>query len=133
MNSRDHALELEYLLRLKMVGILQPSASKQVAMDKKFWHFADVARALQRKAPKEFVQFVNELDKRLDIVATYRAPRGSKIVPAIYHDENGSPRIYKWPNGKPKYRLATSPKLATKMGQLRYNESNVEDRIERER
>jgi len=71
---------------------LRLSPSKEVAMHIKFGKFADFVRPLVKKAPNEFEEFFKELQKRIEEVSNFRAPKGTKIAPIL--NEN------KYPNGE---------------------------------
>jgi hypothetical protein len=103
----DLGMEFEDFMRFTILNALHPSPSKQVAMENNFYHFADIVRPVVKKAPEEFKGFMNELEKRMQNVERWRAPRGTVVAVALYHDnrKDSAMEIDKWPNGRPRYKL----------------------------
>ncbi len=97
--------EFEYWLRRDLSWKLYLSKSKQVAMDIKFYEFANLTAPLARKAPQEFKLFFDEFKKIIDEVHKWKCPSDQCISPAMTLDEDGNVNFGKYPNGKMVYKL----------------------------
>jgi len=103
--------EFEYWLRRDLSWKLYLSKSKQVAMNIKFYGFADFAAPLARKAPKEFRLFFDEFKKMIDEVHKWKCASDQCIGPAMTVDEEGNFKFGKYPNGKIVYKLYPKNKV----------------------
>jgi hypothetical protein len=100
-----NSMGFEHWLRFTVPRQLNLSPSKQVAMEKKFDHFADLVRPLEKKAPAEFERFFKALQTKIQEVNTWRAPRGTRVAPSVTDG-----KIETYDNGKLIYHLIETGK-----------------------
>jgi hypothetical protein len=103
--EKDLGLEFEHYMTYTLPWKLNLSKSKCVAVETKFSRFADFARMVAEKAPKEFKLFFGEFTKRCNQIEKWRAPKG---YITCWNTMKGS-EFY--PNGKLRYRLAKKRKI----------------------
>jgi hypothetical protein len=103
--------EFENWLRHDLSWKLYLSKSKQVAMNIKFYGFANFTSPLARKAPKEFRLFFEEFKKIIDEVHKWKCHSDQCISPAMTVDEDGNVKFGKKPNGKIVYKLYPKNKV----------------------
>lgn len=89
----DLRWEFEKWLRFNLPWQFRASRSKKYAMERFFYHFSDYVRPVIEKAPKEFNAFFFELKKRSQKIATWRAPRGHRVIDGSEKYPNGEPRV----------------------------------------
>jgi len=99
-DGMPNAMEFEDWLRVTVPRQLNLSPSKQVAMKKKFYHFADLVRPLEKKATAEFERFFRVLNTKMQEVNAWRARRGTQVSPILTNGE-----FEKYDNGKLMYDL----------------------------
>lgn len=98
--SNDHGIEFEDWICFTVPWQLNLSPSKEVAIKTKFGPFADYVRPLADKAPEEFEKFFSELQRRIEEVSRWRAPRGRMVWIETYKGE-----WLEYPNGKFRHTL----------------------------
>lgn len=78
--SADPGLDFENWICDVLPEQLNLSASKETAVKTKFGGFADYARQLAGKAPREFDIFFSELTRKFEEISKWGAPKGQKCV-----------------------------------------------------
>jgi hypothetical protein len=58
---------------------LNLSGAKSAAVESIFYHFADVSRPLESKAPEEFSLFMDEFVRKVDKASRARCPKNYSI------------------------------------------------------
>jgi len=106
----DLSMSFEDWLRYTLPWQLNLSPSKQVAVEMIFCKFADFARLIAEKSPKEFETFFDELKNRANRVAKWRALKNTKITPILFQ---GKPECF--PNGKYRYFLIEKKRKIAKI------------------
>lgn len=80
LRSIDLGLDFENWICDILPKRLNLSPSKETAVKVKFGGFADYARLVAAKAPKEFNVFFSEIVKKFDEISHWRAAKGTKCI-----------------------------------------------------
>lgn len=82
--KKPRSLEFERYLRHTMPRKLNLSAAKSAAIETVFYHFADVLRPLESKAPEEFSFFLEEFVRTVEKASKRRCPKNHIIKNGHY-------------------------------------------------
>ncbi len=82
--KKPRSLEFERYLRHTMPRKLNLSQAKSAAIESTFYHFADVLRPLESKAPEEFSSFLDEFVRTVEKASKTRCPKNYFIKDRHY-------------------------------------------------